>query len=119
MPDEERALARRGTRLVGGVKSGALVEVVARGQRLSEGAAEGRAFIRSEIASAVGSWSQRSAAITTAIVIGDRTGLDDDVERATAPLFAAWLIRIVKALFMTVWCPDSRSVGSNCGIPRG
>ena len=24
-----------------------------------------------------------------------------------------------KALFMTVWCPDSRSVGSNCGIPRG
>ena len=25
----------------------------------------------------------------------------------------------IKALFMTVWCPDSRSVGSNCGIPRG
>ena len=25
----------------------------------------------------------------------------------------------VKALFMTVWCPDSRSVESNCGIPRG
>ena len=24
-----------------------------------------------------------------------------------------------KALFMTVWCPDSRSVESNCGIPRG
>ena len=23
-----------------------------------------------------------------------------------------------KALFMTVWCPDSRSVESNCGIPR-
>ena len=26
---------------------------------------------------------------------------------------------IPKALFMTVWCPDSRSVESNCGIPRG
>ena len=26
---------------------------------------------------------------------------------------------IIKALFMTVWCPDSRSVESNCGIPRG
>ena len=24
-----------------------------------------------------------------------------------------------KALFMTVWCPDSRSVESNCGIPLG
>ena len=24
-----------------------------------------------------------------------------------------------KALFMTVWCPDSRSVESNYGIPRG
>ena len=23
-----------------------------------------------------------------------------------------------KALFMTVWCPDSRSVESNCGILR-
>ena len=27
--------------------------------------------------------------------------------------------REAKALFMTVWCPDSRSVESNCGIPRG
>ena len=26
---------------------------------------------------------------------------------------------LIKALFMTVWCPDSRSVESNCGIPRG
>ena len=26
---------------------------------------------------------------------------------------------LAKALFMTVWCPDSRSVESNCGIPRG
>ena len=26
---------------------------------------------------------------------------------------------LFKALFMTVWCPDSRSVESNCGIPRG
>ena len=96
VPDEERALARRGITLVGSVKSGALVEVVAHGHRLSEAAAEARAFVRSEIASAVGSWSQRSAAITTAIVIGDRAGLDDDVERATAPLFAGWPIRTVK-----------------------
>ena len=30
-----------------------------------------------------------------------------------------WSRQRPKALFMTVWCPDSRSVESNCGIPRG
>ena len=29
------------------------------------------------------------------------------------------VLALIKALFMTVWCPDSRSVESNCGIPRG
>ena len=33
--------------------------------------------------------------------------------------FAAGRTTSFKALFMTVWCPDSRSVESNCGIPRG
>ena len=32
---------------------------------------------------------------------------------------ATAIVEAVKALFMTVWCPDSRSVESNCGIPRG
>ena len=32
---------------------------------------------------------------------------------------SAWAAVATKALFMTVWCPDSRSVESNCGIPRG
>ncbi len=79
--DEERALARRGTTLVGSVKSGVLVEVVANGGRLSEAAAGVRAFVRGAIASAVGRWSARSAAIVTAIVIGDRAGLDEGLER--------------------------------------
>jgi competence protein ComEC len=79
--DDERALARRGTTLVGSVKSGALVEVLQRGSRMSEAAWAVRAFTRRVIASAVGRWSPRSAAIVTAIVIGDRAGLDDDVER--------------------------------------
>jgi competence protein ComEC len=79
--DEERALARRGTTLVGSVKSGALVDLVVNGGRLSEAAAGARAFVRRAIASAVGPWSARSAAIVTAIVIGDRAGLDDDLER--------------------------------------
>jgi competence protein ComEC len=79
--DDERALARRGTTLVGSVKSGALVEVIARGSRLAEVASAARAFGRRAIASAVGRWSPRSAAIVTAIVIGDRAGLEESVER--------------------------------------
>ena len=37
-----------------------------------------------------------------------------------AVFFATLVVTmVIKALFMTVWCPDSRSVESNCGIPRG
>ena len=38
---------------------------------------------------------------------------------AAAAAAALTLVGCTKALFMTVWCPDSRSVESNCGIPRG
>ncbi|MQA30496.1 MAG: DNA internalization-related competence protein ComEC/Rec2 [Luteitalea sp.] len=81
VPDHERALARRGTTLVGAVKSGALVEVTAPGNGASEAAASIRAFARRAIRDAVGRWSLRSAAIVTAIVIGDRGGLEHEVER--------------------------------------
>lgn len=81
VPDLERALARRGTALVGTVKSGALVEVVERGSPLSEAAAALRAFARRALAEGVGPWSRRSAGIVAAIVIGDRAGLDPDVQR--------------------------------------
>ena len=81
VPDHERALARRGTTLVGTVKSGALVEVVARGNVLDEAMARARALSRRAIADAVGRWSTQSAAIVAAIVIGDRGGLDEDVQR--------------------------------------
>ncbi len=81
VPDHERALARRGTTLVGSVKSGALVEVLAPGGWLDETAAAARAFARRAIAGGVGRWSPQSAAIIAAIVIGDRAGLDADVER--------------------------------------
>ena len=43
VPDHERALARRGTRLVGTVKSGALVEVLARGGWFDEAMSRRRA----------------------------------------------------------------------------
>ena len=79
--DSERALAARGTTLVGTVKSGALVELLANGSWGDEAAASARAVARRAIAQAVGPLSARSAAIVAAIVIGDRAGLDDAVER--------------------------------------
>src|SRR3954468_16450143 len=81
VPDHERALARRGTTLVGTVKSGALVEVLAHGGWFDEALGHARAFARRAIATSVARWSTRSAAIVAAIVIGDRAGLDDEVER--------------------------------------
>ncbi len=81
VPDYERALARRGTTLVGTVKSGALVEVLAAAGRVDEATDRLRAYARRTIARAVGVWSVRSGAIVAAIVIGDRAGLDQDVQR--------------------------------------
>jgi competence protein ComEC len=81
VPDFERGLARRGTTLIGTVKSGGLVDVLAVGSPLDEAMAQARAFARRAITNAVGRWSQRSSAIVAAIVIGDRGGLDADVQR--------------------------------------
>jgi ComEC/Rec2-related protein len=81
VPDHERALARRGTTLVGTVKSAALVDVTARGSIADEALSAARAFSRHAIAAAVGRWSPQSAAIVAAIVIGDRAGLDPGVQR--------------------------------------
>jgi len=81
VPDQERALARRGTRLVGTVKSGALVDVLERGSVLDEAMSAARAFARRAIAQSVAPWEPRSAAIVAAIVIGERAGLTQDVQR--------------------------------------
>ena len=81
VPDQERANARRGTRLVGTVKSGALVDVLERGNVLDEAASAARAFARRAIAQSVAPWDPQSAAIVAAIAIGDRAGLTEDVQR--------------------------------------
>ena len=81
VPDHERAQARRGISLVGTVKSAALVDLLERGTVLDEAFGAARAFARRAIASAVGRWSPQSGAIVAAIVIGDRAGLDDRVQR--------------------------------------
>ena len=81
VPDQERALARRGVALVGTVKSGALVEVVARGSWIDEAAGAARAAVRASLQRHVGSRDAQSSAIATAILIGDRGTLDADVQR--------------------------------------
>ena len=53
----------------------------ASGTRLEGALASTRAAVRRAVASSVGPWSARSAAVVSAILIGDRAGLDADVER--------------------------------------
>lgn len=79
--DERLALARRGIVLVGTVKSASLVEVRAAAQRHEEWAAVARAWTRRTITRHVGRHDPRSAAVATAILIGDRSGLSEDDER--------------------------------------
>jgi competence protein ComEC len=80
--DEERALARRGTSLVGSVKSGLLVEVVSQGGWWAEMAARLRAQVRRVVARHVGRADVPAAGLVTAILIGDRAGLDQEVARS-------------------------------------
>jgi len=79
--DERLALSRRGIVLVGSVKSATLVEVREAGWRHEEWAASARAWTRRTIAHHVGRRSPRSAAVATAILIGDRSGLSEEDER--------------------------------------
>src|SRR6185437_4360692 len=74
-------LARDRIALLGSVKSARLVTVVRRGSWYDEWPAALRAYVRSGIGDAVGRWSVRSAGVVTAILIGDRGGLDQDDER--------------------------------------
>jgi competence protein ComEC len=79
--DDEVRLAWRGVALVGSVKSATLVEGLARGTWFDECAAEVRRIVRGSVRQFVGRWDPRSAAIVTAILIGDRAGLDDLLEQ--------------------------------------
>ncbi len=81
LPDQARQRALRGTALLGSVKSALLVDVVRRGSPAAELAASLRAAVRRAVAAAVGRHAERSAAIVTAVLIGDRAGLDDETTR--------------------------------------
>ena len=79
--DDRLALARRGLTLVGSVKSGTLVEVEAPGTWRHERAADLRAHVRATLGTYVRPRDPTAAAIATAILIGDRTGLDPVLEK--------------------------------------
>jgi competence protein ComEC len=79
--DARLGLARKGVAFVGTVKSGTLVDVLARGTWVAEAGAALRAHTRAAVGRHVGSRDPQSAAIVTAILIGDRAGLDQDVQR--------------------------------------
>ena len=80
-PDERPALARRGIALVGTVKSAAVVEVVSRGGAWSEAAAAIRAWTRWQIERVLTPIDATAAGVTTAVLIGDRSGLRPQDER--------------------------------------
>jgi len=81
VPDGRLAIARRGVAVVGTVKSAGLVEVRARGAWLAEAAARARELTRLAVRRHVGRQDPQSAAIVIAILIGDRAGLDEEVQR--------------------------------------
>ena len=77
--DAERELLLDGTVLFGTIKSGLLVEVAQPGTVVSEAAASVRAHVRRAVTAYVTERNPIAGAIVTAILIGDRTGLPDDV----------------------------------------
>ena len=81
VPQLTRSLARRGVCLVGNVKSASLVERLSDASFTLEMAGAVRAWARRRLSIAVGPSSERSAAVTTAILIGDRSRLSKDDER--------------------------------------
>ena len=77
--DFERDAALDGISLLGSIKSGVLVDVVGHGTIVSELAADARAYVRRVVQQRVGSHGSLSAAIVSAVLIGDRSGLPDDI----------------------------------------
>ena len=77
--DFERDAALDGISVLGTIKSGLLVDVVHRATPIGELAADVRAYVRRAVADRVAPHSALSAAIVDAVLIGDRSGLPDDI----------------------------------------
>jgi len=74
-------LVRRRGGLSGSVKSAALVEVIGTGSWWEERSADIRARVREALRRHVRGDDEASRAVATAILIGERTALDEDLER--------------------------------------
>ncbi len=81
VPSDRDRLARQGIALFATIKSAARVGNLTPGSFAAEAAAAFRAAVRRAVSDEVGCWSRRSAGVVTAILIGDRTGLDPADER--------------------------------------
>lgn len=79
VPDAEWDSAFRGVTLLATVKSGLLVSVEHAGSWLEERGADVRLRVRRAVARDVAGRDALAAAVTAAVLIGDRTGLPDDV----------------------------------------
>ena len=79
VPDFERDLALDGTTLFGSIKSALLVEVTSHGTVADETAADLRAHVRRSVNRWISPHNPVAGAIVTAVLIGDRTGLPDEV----------------------------------------
>jgi competence protein ComEC len=79
VPDFERGLALDGTALFASAKSGLLVDVRERPTAMEAAAARVRHHVRRSVGKWIGRHDAISAAIVSAVLIGDRTGLPDDV----------------------------------------
>ena len=79
VPDFEREAALDGTALFGSIKSGLAIDVVHRGTPLEEAAAAVRAHVRRAVARWIAPHDAVAAAVVTAVLIGDRTGLPVEV----------------------------------------
>ena len=75
-PDQAYRMQARGIDLLGSVTSALQVEVLAEGSARQEWSGRARAYVRRTVAATVGAYDARSAAIVTAVLIGDRAGLD-------------------------------------------
>lgn len=79
VPDHEQVLALDGTTLFGSIKSSLLIDVAGDGTWIEERAADVRARVRESVVAWVAPHGAVSAAIVAAILIGDRTGLPEEV----------------------------------------
>ena len=79
VPDFERDLALDGITLLASIKSGLLIEIVSSGSRVSEAAGAVRMHVRRAIDRWVQPHAAVSAAIATAVLIGDRGGLPVEI----------------------------------------